>query len=445
MTSLIIASMRGRVGAYSALVLTVLLGTVLTGGFASLIETGAPSGLSAADAETLTTMGAAIGSWGAVLVFFTVISTVTITVRQRHNELTQLRTIGATNGQIRAFVCMETSIISLLSAIAGLLPGWFLGRILLRAIGDAGMVDTDISHAFGLATATILVCGMVALSAGATALACLRVTRQVAASVDDVDRYLLPRSRVILGSFLVLSTLVMCIVATVVSVESDDPWLAMQLAGSLSIAASVGLGVLAPPVLRLMAAGIMPTLGRNTPVYLATRALGRRTLRSSAILLPVVVFVGVSVGGLTMMLIHNTVSDTGMLAESDTVELLNYVVVGIIALFAGIMVVTTVTAAIVDRERELSRLRLVGVSHAEALWSITVESILVSAVGALLGVAGSLATIFPIAIARLDSPLTSKATWIAAGVVGLALILCVGTAWIVARRTVDRRSYAMAT
>src|SRR5699024_8774588 len=188
-----------------------------------------------------------------------------------------------------------------------------------------------------------------------------------------LDRYLLPRSRVILGSFLVLSTLVMCIVATVVSVESDDPWLAMQLAGSLSIAASVGLGVLAPPVLRLMAAGIMPTLGRNTPVYLATRALGRRTLRSSAILLPVVVFVGVSVGGLSMMLINNTVSDTGMLAESETVELHNYVVVGIIALFAGIMVVTTVTAAIVDRERELSRLRLVGVSHAEALWSITVE------------------------------------------------------------------------
>ena len=41
--------------------------------------------------------------------------------------------------------------------------------------------------------------------------------------------------------------------------------------------------------------------------------------------------------------------------------------------------------------------------------------------------------------------LSPVATWIAAGVVGLALILCVGTAWIVARRTVDRRSYAMAT
>src|SRR5699024_11521161 len=120
--------------------------------------TGAASGLSAADAETLTTMGTAIGSWGAVLVFFTVISTVTITVRQRHNELTQLRTIGATNGQIRAFVCMETSFISLLSAIAGLLPGWFLGRILFRAIGDAGMVGSDISHAFGLDTVYNMVC-----------------------------------------------------------------------------------------------------------------------------------------------------------------------------------------------------------------------------------------------------------------------------------------------
>src|SRR5699024_5300940 len=80
----------------------------------------------------------------------------------------------------------------------------------------------------------------------------------------------------------------------------------------------------------------------------------------------------------------NTVSDTGMLAESDTVELLNYVVVGIIAVFAGIMVVTTVTAAIVDRERELSRLRLVGVARAEAPWAITGASILAAAVGAVL-------------------------------------------------------------
>src|SRR5699024_7523233 len=139
---------------------TVLLGTVLTGGFASLIETGAASGLSAADAVTLTTMGTAIGSWGAVLVFFTVISTVTLTVRQRHNSLIQLRTIGASTGQIRAFVCMESSIISLRSSRARFLPGWFLGPILLSAIGDGGMVDTVISHAFGLATATILVCGM---------------------------------------------------------------------------------------------------------------------------------------------------------------------------------------------------------------------------------------------------------------------------------------------
>src|SRR5699024_11167776 len=125
--------------------------------------------------------------------------------------------------------------------------------------------------------------------------------------------------------------------------------------------------------------------------------------------------------------------------------LLNYVVVGIIAVFAGIMVVTTVTAAIVDRERELSRLRLVGVSRAEALWSITVESILVSAVGAMLGVAASLTTILLMAIASLDSPRTRKATWIAAGVVGMAVMFCVGNAWFVARRTVDRGSYTMAT
>src|SRR5699024_7375830 len=157
---------------------------------------------------------------------------------------------------VRAFGRMETAIIYLLSAMAGLLPGWLPARLHLRAIGDAGPRATDRAHALPRGPATVLDCGMRPHAAGASARASVRVTRQVAASVDDVDRYLLPRSRVILGSFLVLSTLVMCIVATVVSVESDDPWLAMQLAGSLSIAASVGLGVLAPPVLRLMAAGI---------------------------------------------------------------------------------------------------------------------------------------------------------------------------------------------
>ena len=64
-------SLRHRATASTATFVTILMGSALMGSFATLAAT-ATSSVSAADRDTLTTMGVVVGSWGAVIVLFAV-------------------------------------------------------------------------------------------------------------------------------------------------------------------------------------------------------------------------------------------------------------------------------------------------------------------------------------------------------------------------------------
>ncbi len=76
------------------------------GSFATLIET-ATGPVSDADAESLIIMGAVVGGWGAIIVLFSVASTMGITVRQRELEIGLFRTIGGTPAQARRLIRVE--------------------------------------------------------------------------------------------------------------------------------------------------------------------------------------------------------------------------------------------------------------------------------------------------------------------------------------------------
>ena len=90
MTGLAWRSLRHRATASAATFVTVLLGTALMGSFATLAAT-ARGPVSAADRDTLTTMGTVVGAWGALIVLSAVVSTVGITVTQREVEIGLLR------------------------------------------------------------------------------------------------------------------------------------------------------------------------------------------------------------------------------------------------------------------------------------------------------------------------------------------------------------------
>ena len=118
MMRLAIASLRHRLTASTATFLTIFLGTALMGSFATLTQ-AATGPVSDTDHDTLFIMGAVVGSWGALIVLFAVVSTVGITVTQRATEVGLLRTIGATPRQARRLVRAETLLVATVASAAG--------------------------------------------------------------------------------------------------------------------------------------------------------------------------------------------------------------------------------------------------------------------------------------------------------------------------------------
>lgn len=439
MSALALASLRSRAGSFVACALSIFLGAALMAGFTSLVETSAGTEVSDGDAETLIVMGTVVGGWGVIIVLFAVASTVSITVRQRHDEITMLRAIGATRRQVRSLVRRETMLVALLSAMAGLVPGWLLGRALLALIGDAGLVSDGITHIFGITTAGILTGTLVVVAACAATLAVRRVARPEAQSaLAGAAPERLSAGRIALGIGLVLVAASQGAVALVVASDSDDPFLAMQIVGSASIFASMGLALLSPPVIRFVAVVMRSSRGlTGAPAHLAGTALSRRSVRASGLLIPVIVFVGIALGTLLLMAMHNTtVMDQSLETESATVELLNYVVVAMIALFAAIMIVTTGVAATLDRRGELARLRLAGATRREAVGTVIAEGAVLTIVGIVLGAVGSLFTIVPFAVVRTEAEIPVIAGWLLLGVVLVAITVTMATLWGAARRAV---------
>jgi hypothetical protein len=69
-------------------------------------------------------------------------------------------------------------------------------------------------------------------------------------------------------------------------------------------------------------------------------------------------------------------------ADERSIETLNFVVVGMIAVFAAIMPVNTLVAATIQRRREFGRHRLVGSTPPQVLGMVSVEGAVLTAVGA---------------------------------------------------------------
>ena len=140
-------------------------------------------------------------------------------------------------------------------------------------------------------------------------------------------------------------------------------------------------------------------------------------------------------GTLYLMAIQSDVTE-GMVkdAEAKNIEFLNYVVVGMIAVFAAIMIVNTLVAAMVQRRREFGQQRLTGATRGQLLGMVGIEGVLLTVVGVVLGILASTATIVPYSMVKLDQPLPNSGVGLLLGVMGVAALATVGTGLIAARR-----------
>ncbi|WP_034592957.1 FtsX-like permease family protein [Hamadaea tsunoensis] len=435
--ALALRSLRHRPAAVVTTFLTVLLGTTLTASFGTLVETALGAGHD--DSVMLIIIGAVVGGWATLIVGFAVASSVGIVAEQRSHEMGLLRTIGATPGQARALIVFEATMVGLLAACAGALLAAAAGPLLFRTLRGGGLITAATSYGGGPASLAISAALLTLVGLLAAVIASTRATRgpaRLALRTAQAPSARLPWWRVIVGSVLVANGVSSAIVTITVFGNSTDPYAAMQTSGSAAVVTGVGLATLAPLLLRMSSAPVRGWLARTPSGYLAALHTMRRSQSLGGMLGPVIVLVSTAVGTLLMVGIdsrtHPAAADSQNLG--DTISMINAIVVGMISVFAAIMVVNSVTAAIAYRRSELHGLWRLGAGGGQLRATIALEATVVAAVGILFGLLGSTATAVPYSIVRHEGLVPDGQMWLVPLVAAVAAVLTIGTASATVRR-----------
>ncbi|WP_238017182.1 FtsX-like permease family protein [Dactylosporangium sp. AC04546] len=134
-----------------------------------------PAGARAA--ALLVEIGAAFGGYVVLLVGFVVAATVGLAVRQRRRELTLLRSVAATRGQVRRLVLAEVLALGLVAVALGLPLGWLAGRWVRAGLLDRGVVPADFPFREGLLAAPAVAAVVLLVAAVAALLGTWRAVR----------------------------------------------------------------------------------------------------------------------------------------------------------------------------------------------------------------------------------------------------------------------------
>ncbi|GAA1883327.1 ABC transporter permease [Asanoa iriomotensis] len=435
MVTLALRTLRHRTGGFLATFAATFLGATILMAFASLFDTAA-GGVDTATEETLTLMASVAGGWCLLIVAFAVTSTLTLAVRQRDRELALLRSVGATPGQVGRMVVVEAAVVALAAAVLAVPAGYGLGRLLFTLLVRTDQVPAEVAYRFGSIAVGIGV-GVTVLGALLAALATARRLGRMAAQealVADEPRRM-GWKRVAAGVLLVaVGANNGLLTVLLFSGAGSD---AMQTAGSASIFASAGLALLSPALIRAVTAVLGGPLARlgGAGGWLTVANLRRRSHQLGGALMPIILFTGISVGTLVMQSVENRADAPGGTIPASmqrNIETLNLVVVGMIALFAAIMLVNTLIAATTYRRREFGQQRLAGATPGQVRRMVGAEAAVLAVTGVLAGSVASLATIVPYTIARTDRlvPDAPAVIWpaIALAAVVLTLAASIGSA-----------------
>lgn len=459
MLRIALLSLRHRTGAFAASFASLFLGATILMAFASMLDTAGGPHVTATDEETLVTMASVVGGWGLLIVVFAVASTLTLQVRQRSREMALLKSVGATPAQVRRMIVGEAAVVSVVAAAAAVLPALVAGRLVFGLLQDSDQVAPAVDHRFG-PVAVGMGLGITFVAATAAALVTARRAARMGAveAVADADLAepspgeaavggaaagagtgSLSRKRKVAGAaFMALGLWTGTLTVVLFDGEGAD---AMQTAGQASIWFAIGLALLSPALLRggtAIAAGPLQRLG-GAAGYLTVQNLRRRTRQMAGAVMPVVLFTAIATATITMQMVENDATSAAGVLETNeerNIETLNFVVVGMIAVFAAIMLVNTLVAATLHRRRELGQQRLVGSTPPQVLAMVGLEALVVAGTGVAAGAAASLVTIVPFTIARTDGVLPGTGLGVFAAVVAAAAGLTLASSVGAARRAV---------
>ncbi len=407
---LAVASLRHRRTAFVATLVAALLGTALVGTFATLLGTAAGASVTS-DIEMLSIIGGIVGSWGLLIVLFSLVSTVGITVEQRADELALLHAVGATHRQLLRVVLVEVSLICMTATLGGTALAAGLGRVLVDVLRDGEvLVSAQYDGVVVSLVLTFVVVASVCIIAARVA------TRRVLLSTEgngdlpassSGSRWRLPAAVALIAYGPVSAS-----VTVLITARSDDLYAPMMSSGSASIVVAIGLALIAPALLRRASRWASPLLGHRGSGFLAAYNTAHRANQLGGILGPVILFVAATTG--TFMLTGIDLRTTTGLrpAAVETITLVNNVIAVMLALFAAILLVNTFVVSIMRRRSELHRLWLLGATGRQLEHSIMAEAAVVAGAGIVLGLMAGATTFVPFAIARGEGIVPNAQLWL---------------------------------
>ncbi|WP_420036200.1 FtsX-like permease family protein [Streptomyces sp. cg28] len=423
-------SVRQRPGRFLATLLSAFLGAAIIMTFNAMHDTAAGSGVDSTSADTLTTAASVVGGYGTLLVFFAVASTLTVNVRQRTDEIHLLRTAGATPGQIKRMVVGESVAVALTAVLLAVGPAALGGAVLLDVFKDSGQVTGSVDYSFGPIALLAGVGVTLVAASGAAFLAVRRVTRE-AAGIRHGRR----RTRTFMSwAALVLGSVSVC--STYAMKATDAALMAAPAYGAILL--SVGLALVSTGLLRSVLGRTEPLLTALTGPsgYLAVRNLRQRASQLSGVLVPLILFTAMATATLYMQAVENDAIKASGLTKSiedKNLETLNLTVVGIIVVFACVMLINSLYAATAARVREFGQQRLAGATPAQILGTVAVEGAVLTVTGVFFGTLAALAGLLPFTSVRTDGFLPDRGLGIWITVVAIAgaatMVTSLVTAW----------------
>lgn len=429
------SSLRHRRAAYLASFLNLFLGGAILIGFASLYETGGAPGLAGADRTALRTMALVIGGWGALIIAFGTAATLSLAVQQREKEIALLKAVGAVPGQIRRMILVETATLLAAAAIPATPTGMAVGRAVLAMLKSTHQVSNGVGFRFGSTTLAVGL-GDVGAAALVAALATGRgagrrstAAALISAATEDSG---MSRKRKISAAVLILLGLDDAVMTA--TLMKNEGYGTMEIAGQACILTAIGLALLAPALVRATGAVLGPLM-RRTGGYLAEAELRQHSRQAAGVLMPVILFVALANGALYQQFIQddaNRARHVTLSADDKGVQTLSFLVVGMIALFAAVVVANIAVAATLHRRREFGQRRLIGDTPGGVRRSLGWETGAILAAGLVAGTLAALAGVIPFSYAKTGHLMPQQSPWVffavAASVTVLTSAACLGAA-----------------
>lgn len=444
MTGLAMASVRHHRGGFVASFLSVFLGAGILMAFASMLDTAGGPAVGSTDRAVLTITAAVVGGWGAIVVASAIGTTVSVATRQRAGELALLRSVGATPGQVIRLIVGEVALVGAAGVLLAIPVGFGGGYALLHVLRSTGQVGHGVGFRFGAAALAIGAGGCLLAALVATWITARRSARR---RVRDAllnaatGARTMSRTRRVAGIVLLVAG-VYCGVMTA-TVMDGEQLQTQSIAAEGAILSSLGFSLLAPVILRAASAVLAPLVRlAGAPGRLGVLGVRQRLQQASTPMMPIVVCTAISTGTLYIQSIWNSAHPV-MTADDKNTETLNYVVVGMLAVFAAVMLVNLLVAEMSNRRREFAQLRLTGATPRQILRLVGAENVLMLVTGVLFGSIAGLLSVVPYSVAVTNQALPDSSVGIYLAVVSAVVVLTLVASLGAARRAVRPAAIAV--